>query len=289
MGRWFAKDPLEIKYPDLSPYNFVANNPVIAIDPNGKEIIIVGSARYKIKVLKALLELAKSAEGKRMIRELANSTHKIMIYNDPTRNKNSNLGSYTIDGITYHEINFNPDDNTPFKIGKAHPTEEVERLPAVSIYHELRHSEQIILGIHSGDAAVIDQKQGDPIYMDEIDAVFGENIVRKELGKKSRLLYDGVEATNINGMKKLGLYEYDWQEGWAYEFTRGDYSSQWKTLNETTSTTDFTIKTMELNFVIKLGNFIPSLGTKPITINSAAIPKGPRPIPPPKAPTTRTF
>jgi len=31
-------DPLAAKYPHLSPYNYVANNPVILFDPDGKEI-----------------------------------------------------------------------------------------------------------------------------------------------------------------------------------------------------------------------------------------------------------
>jgi len=38
IGRWFALDPLSTRYPYLSPYNFVANNPIIYVDPDGKEI-----------------------------------------------------------------------------------------------------------------------------------------------------------------------------------------------------------------------------------------------------------
>ena len=41
IGRWLNRDPLELKYPGLSPYNFVNNMPIIAIDPDGKRIIIV--------------------------------------------------------------------------------------------------------------------------------------------------------------------------------------------------------------------------------------------------------
>jgi len=40
LNRWFATDQLESKYPELSPYNFVANNPIILIDPDGKDIQI---------------------------------------------------------------------------------------------------------------------------------------------------------------------------------------------------------------------------------------------------------
>lgn len=40
LGKWLSTDPLQAKYPDLSPYNFTANNPIVFVDPNGKEIII---------------------------------------------------------------------------------------------------------------------------------------------------------------------------------------------------------------------------------------------------------
>ncbi|MPM48436.1 hypothetical protein SDC9_95161 [bioreactor metagenome] len=40
LGRWMACDPKRAKYPDISPYVFGANSPVVAIDPNGEEIVI---------------------------------------------------------------------------------------------------------------------------------------------------------------------------------------------------------------------------------------------------------
>lgn len=37
-------DPLAVKYPSTAPYTFVENQPIIAVDPNGKEkIIVVGN------------------------------------------------------------------------------------------------------------------------------------------------------------------------------------------------------------------------------------------------------
>lgn len=38
IGRWFSPDPLANRYPSLSPYVYVANNPVAFFDPNGMEI-----------------------------------------------------------------------------------------------------------------------------------------------------------------------------------------------------------------------------------------------------------
>jgi len=40
VGRWLSVDPLESKYPSLSPYSFAGNNPILFVDPNGEDILI---------------------------------------------------------------------------------------------------------------------------------------------------------------------------------------------------------------------------------------------------------
>lgn len=44
IGRWLSLDPLQNKYPGLSPYGFAANNPIYLIDPDGRD---VGIAIYE--------------------------------------------------------------------------------------------------------------------------------------------------------------------------------------------------------------------------------------------------
>ena len=39
VGRWFAIDPQFQKHPHMSGYDFVFNNPIIFIDPNGEDPI----------------------------------------------------------------------------------------------------------------------------------------------------------------------------------------------------------------------------------------------------------
>ena len=48
LGRWWSVDPLAEKYAGQGIYNFVANNPLYYIDPNGKEIWIW----YQVSVTK---------------------------------------------------------------------------------------------------------------------------------------------------------------------------------------------------------------------------------------------
>lgn len=45
LSRWLSIDPLQSKYPELTPYNFVADCPITAIDPDGKLIIFIGGLR----------------------------------------------------------------------------------------------------------------------------------------------------------------------------------------------------------------------------------------------------
>jgi len=37
---WLSVDPMSDKYPSMSPYNYCANNPIIFLDPDGKEKIL---------------------------------------------------------------------------------------------------------------------------------------------------------------------------------------------------------------------------------------------------------
>lgn len=46
ISRWFSVDPLAEEFPEWSPYNFVKNNPIIYIDPDGRAPVdIIGQTK----------------------------------------------------------------------------------------------------------------------------------------------------------------------------------------------------------------------------------------------------
>ena len=65
-GRWLAVDPLADKYPGLSPYNYVANNPCINYDPDGKAIFTLSAIAAYITV-EFVVSVAVSAAATYMV------------------------------------------------------------------------------------------------------------------------------------------------------------------------------------------------------------------------------
>ena len=59
LGKWLSIDPLAAKYPYLSPFNYVANNPIIYIDPDGKVIRLGGNSTMGLADIMSILPAGK--------------------------------------------------------------------------------------------------------------------------------------------------------------------------------------------------------------------------------------
>jgi RHS repeat-associated protein len=93
---WVSADPMQEKYPNVSTYNYCGNNPIMRIDPDGREGIVVsgspGSHDNELHFLINGLDRAKSAQGRT---EKGEGTTWI-IYNDKKKGfSQESLDKYT--------------------------------------------------------------------------------------------------------------------------------------------------------------------------------------------------
>ena len=88
---WLSVDPMRDKYPSMSPYNYCAYNPVIFVDPDGREfegpedkaIVAQMHTEYKDKITRYQNELSYATDEKRKselngyIKEMTNAVGEL--------------------------------------------------------------------------------------------------------------------------------------------------------------------------------------------------------------------
>ena len=53
---WLSVDPMSDMYPSMSPYNYCANNPVILVDPDGRDIDLGGNIAQATSDIKSIVD-----------------------------------------------------------------------------------------------------------------------------------------------------------------------------------------------------------------------------------------
>jgi RHS repeat-associated protein len=97
LARWDRVDPLAEKYYNVSPYVYCGNNPVMLVDPDGKEIFMVGSYKQRMELLGFLQQLSND--------ELAMKQNgQVFIKKTGNRNsgQNLNLGTELVASVLNH-------------------------------------------------------------------------------------------------------------------------------------------------------------------------------------------
>jgi len=153
LGRWQVSDPLSEKYYSISPYAYVANNPIRLIDPNGMEIDSASRAEWD--------KLKSKVENK--ADRLRNKSQRIR--NDKRRARLAGRADVLDESIV--DMNLMEDDETFVyslasgatqpKISATGATDIVIEYDGTtgSFVHESKHGAQVMLGsldvsMHSG-------------------------------------------------------------------------------------------------------------------------------------------
>lgn len=134
---WLGVDPLAEKYPSISPFSYVANNPINAIDPDGRYIIFINGLRLG----KANADQRRLLGGYKI--------HQTDVYNYWSTEQNTFGREVKIDA--YYKRKYN-DDNIGFTSGSSQWSSSAkqrmrEGKQKAKLFHRMVKAGDIILDV----------------------------------------------------------------------------------------------------------------------------------------------
>ena len=183
---WLSVDPLAEKYAGWTPYNYCVGNPVVFVDPDGMEIVILGDETYQKQVNAILDKISNSGKaGKFLVNKAIKSERTFVIADIPNPEIQCNV----------FEDNKNNASIIPFSMSNREGTNAknqggVKFTAETSLAHELAH----FVFPQEGFLLINGKNPIFPIRAVEPNAVEWENMVRKDLEMPARKLYNNVEV-----------------------------------------------------------------------------------------------
>jgi RHS repeat-associated protein len=204
---WLSVDPLSDKYPNLSAYAYVANNPIILFDPNGREIWILGEDGSRTPYVPGMVyngndeftyqtislynkAYSDSKTARKHIDNLVSKENKYLVQLSKKSTFSPNdiidfeTGEIRSDGGT---INFNPDGpGVPVQASKGSLTSKIEESNSLmTLLHETIHGSRHADGVY--DPISLYKNTG--VKIEEFETSHIENIIRSELEMPLRTHY----------------------------------------------------------------------------------------------------
>ncbi len=216
---WLSVDPMSDKYPGVSSYTYCANNPVKLVDPDGREIWIMGEdntkyryykgtlytstgeihtvkqGSYEEDVVNALTTLRGTKMGEKIIGKLEDEkcTKKVLI----TDARNRPDGTGKDEFVRTGSLSWNPEQNS---INNVITTAGERCDPVTNLGHELGHAyDHFVLQVPQNqmDITINDCK------FSEWRAVYYENRMRKELELPYRKGYRTEYSCPESGQQRI--------------------------------------------------------------------------------------
>jgi len=226
---WLSVDPLADKYPDVSPYAYCMWNPVRLVDPDGREIWIVGDDRntYQYKGGKLYTIDGTIYEGNDVFAMKVLGDLNTLIKNGMSEQINALEGSTKTHTIrrTSQSNETKPNNNNDIANGKGcnttisyNPNLEKEegwkRPPVVGLAHEMQHAFEMDAGEYNNTTVLCKKEAfmftsvvvnnipvcGNTICMD-YGVVFYDVFREIEKGEYSAIQVANLVYRNLGGTK----------------------------------------------------------------------------------------